>query len=159
MNVKFPVQDPLIRAIEGGSGETVLFRTITTSASCNVYVRSPLLWNSYIPILKNCILNKQTKKQTPWSEFASELYRPSDRRLSAKWLPTFADRGVPRGQRDGYLRPYSRFSRQEPLLFYQVTPQLYSRGWVDPVPDPLHFSGSAGKRIRASRSVAKNYDH
>jgi hypothetical protein len=33
-----------------------------------------------------------TNKQTPWSESASELYRPSDRRLSAKWLPTFADR-------------------------------------------------------------------
>jgi hypothetical protein len=25
---------------------------------------------------------------TPCSESASELYRPSDRRLSAKWLPT-----------------------------------------------------------------------
>jgi hypothetical protein len=31
-------------------------------------------------------------------------------------------------------------SRQEPLLFYQVAPQLYSRGWVDPVKDPLPFS-------------------
>jgi hypothetical protein len=31
---------------------------------------------------------------------------------------------VPRGQRDGSLRPYSRFSRQEPLLFYQVAPQF-----------------------------------
>jgi hypothetical protein len=30
---------------------------------------------------------------TPWSESASELYRPSDRRLSAKRLPTCADRG------------------------------------------------------------------
>jgi hypothetical protein len=56
------------------------------------------------------------KLKTPRSESASELYRPSDRRLSAKWLPTFADRGVPRGQRAGSLRPYSRFSRQEPLL-------------------------------------------
>jgi hypothetical protein len=37
--------------------------------------------------------NKQTNKQTPWSESASELYRPSDRRLSAKRLPTFADKG------------------------------------------------------------------
>jgi hypothetical protein len=46
---------------------------------------------------------------------------------------------VPRGQRDGSLRPYSRFSRQEPLLFYQVAPRLYSRGLVDPVPDPLLF--------------------
>jgi hypothetical protein len=26
----------------------------------------------------------QKKKKTPWSEFASELYQPSDRRLSAK---------------------------------------------------------------------------
>jgi hypothetical protein len=32
-------------------------------------------------------------KQTPWSESASELYRPSDRRLSEKLVPTFADRG------------------------------------------------------------------
>jgi hypothetical protein len=30
---------------------------------------------------------------TPWPETASELYRPSDRRLSAKLAPTFADRG------------------------------------------------------------------
>jgi hypothetical protein len=28
------------------------------------------------------------------------------------------------------LRPYSRFSRQEPLLFYQVAPQLYSRVYI-----------------------------
>jgi hypothetical protein len=33
-----------------------------------------------------------TNKQTP-SESASELYRPSDRRFSAKWLPNFADKG------------------------------------------------------------------
>jgi hypothetical protein len=30
---------------------------------------------------------------SPWSESASELYLPSDRRLLAKWLPTFADGG------------------------------------------------------------------
>jgi hypothetical protein len=34
---------------------------------------------------------------------------------------------------------FSRFSRLEPLLFYQVAPQLYSRGWLDPIPDPLLF--------------------
>jgi hypothetical protein len=32
-------------------------------------------------------------KQTPWSESESELYRLSDRRLSAKLVPSFADRG------------------------------------------------------------------
>jgi hypothetical protein len=44
----------------------------------------------------------------------------------------------PRGQGDGSLWPNSRFSRQEPLLLYQVAPQSYSRGWVDPVPDLPH---------------------
>jgi CBS-domain-containing membrane protein len=34
-----------------------------------------------------------TNKQTPWFESASELYRPSVRRLSAKLVPTFAERG------------------------------------------------------------------
>jgi hypothetical protein len=64
---------------------------------------------------------------------------------------------VPRGQHDGSLRPYSRFYRQETLRFYQVASQLYSRGLVDPVPDPLlFFSGSDGNRTRASGSVAKN---
>jgi hypothetical protein len=67
-----------------------------------------------------------------------ELYLPSDRRLSAKWLPTFADRGChmvsvmdPYGRIHGFL-DRSRF-------FYQVAPQLYSRGWVGPFPDPLLF--------------------
>jgi hypothetical protein len=60
--------------------------------------------------------------------------------------------------------PYGRilgFSRQEPLLFYQVAPQLYSRGWVDPVRDPLLLRKfvSAGNRTRTSGSVARNSDH
>jgi hypothetical protein len=33
----------------------------------------------------------------------------------------------------GSLRPYSRFSRPDPYFFFQVAPQLYSRGRVDPV--------------------------
>jgi hypothetical protein len=44
---------------------------------------------------------------TPWPQFASELYRPSDRRLSAKLVPTFCGYRVPSGQRDESLRPYS----------------------------------------------------
>jgi hypothetical protein len=34
-----------------------------------------------------------SSKKTPWPESASELYRPSDHRLSAKLVPTFANRG------------------------------------------------------------------
>jgi hypothetical protein len=91
---------------------------------------------------------------------ASELYRPSNRRLSAKWLPTFADRGC---HVVSVTDPYGRilaFLDRNRYFFYQVAPQLYSRGRMDPVPDPLLFcSGSAGNRTRASGSVAKNSDH
>jgi hypothetical protein len=34
-----------------------------------------------------------SQNKTPWLEFASELYRPSDHRFLAKLVPTFADRG------------------------------------------------------------------
>jgi hypothetical protein len=59
--------------------------------------------------------------------------------LVGEAIANFCGQRVPHGQRDGSLRPYSLFSRQELLRFYQVAPQLYSRGWVDPVPDPLLF--------------------
>jgi hypothetical protein len=44
------------------------------------------------------------------------------------------------------------FLDQSPCYCFQVAPQLYSRGWVDPVPDPLLLtkSGSAGNRARTS---------
>jgi hypothetical protein len=51
--------------------------------------------------------------------------------LVGEVIANFCGQRVPCGQRDRSLRPYSRFSRQEPLLFYQVAPQLYSRGWVN----------------------------
>jgi hypothetical protein len=50
-------------------------------------------------------------KRTPWPESASKLYLPSDRRLSAKLVPTFADRGMLRGQRSVPLRSYSLIFR------------------------------------------------
>jgi hypothetical protein len=66
--------------------------------------------------------------------------------------------GVLRGQRNRSLRPYSRFLDRNRYYFFQVAPQLYSRGWVDPVPDPLLLrkSGSAGNSTRTSGSVAGN---
>jgi hypothetical protein len=60
---------------------------------------------------------------TPWSKSASELYRPSDRRLSAKRLPTFADRG---SHVVSVTNPYGRVLDFRDRLFYQVAPQLYS---------------------------------
>jgi hypothetical protein len=65
---------------------------------------------------------------TPWLQPASEQYRPSDHCLSAKLVPTFADRGCdvdsasdPHGRILGFLYPERYFS-------IQVAPQLSSRG-------------------------------
>jgi hypothetical protein len=84
------------------------------------------------------------------------LYRPSNHRFVAMLVPSIADRVVSSGQRNGSPKPYSRLSRQEPLLFYQVAPQLYSRGCVDPVPDQLLLRkcGSAGNRTPISLSCS-----
>jgi hypothetical protein len=38
-------------------------------------------------------IQKTKQKQTLWPYFANELYRPSDRRLSAKLVQTFEDTG------------------------------------------------------------------
>jgi hypothetical protein len=52
------------------------------------------------------IIAKLKKTQRP--ESASKLYRPSDCCLSAKLLPTFADRWVSRGQHS--VSPYCRLT-------------------------------------------------
>ena len=57
------------------------------------------------------------------------LGRQSGRRLSAKLLLTFADRGVSRGQRNGSPRPLiSVYRTWIATYFIQVAPQLTSRG-------------------------------
>jgi hypothetical protein len=67
-------------------------------------------------------IKTKKKKKNPWSESASELYRPSDHRLSAKWLTTFAGRGChvvsvtdPYGRTLGFL---------DRSRYYQVAPQF-----------------------------------
>jgi hypothetical protein len=90
--------------------------------------------------------------KTPWYEYVSELCRPSDSRLSAKLVPTFADRGCHVvSMTDPHCRILGFVDRSR-YIFFQVAPQLYSRGLVDPVPDPLLLrkSGSAGNRARTS---------
>jgi CBS-domain-containing membrane protein len=68
------------------------------------------------------------RRGTRRTESASELYRPSDRRLSAKLVPTFADRGC---HLVSVTDPYGRilgFLDRSRYFFFQVAPQLYSRG-------------------------------
>jgi hypothetical protein len=63
--------------------------------------------------------------KTQWPESASELYRPSDRGLSAKLLPTFADRGrhvvsVP----DPYGRILGILDRTQVIYLYKLKVSL-----------------------------------
>jgi hypothetical protein len=70
------------------------------------------------PLLhKTLITTSEVIKQTPWREYASELYLSSDRRLSAKLVPTFTDRGCrvvsvtePHGRILGFLDRSRQFS-------------------------------------------------
>jgi hypothetical protein len=91
----------------------------------------------------------------------TELYWTSDGRLSAKLVPIFADRGR---HVVSVTDPYGRilgFLDRSRYFFFQVAPQLYSRGWVDLVPNSLLLrkSGSAGNRTRTSGSVVRTLDH
>jgi hypothetical protein len=60
--------------------------------------------------------------------------------------------------------PYGRilgFLDRSRYFFFEVAPQLYSRGWVDPVPDPLLLrkSGRAGRLTTSAPSVSRLYIH
>jgi hypothetical protein len=64
------------------------------------------------------------QKQTPWPESTSAIYRPSDRLLSAKLVPTFAHRGC---HVVSVTDPYGRnlgFLDRSCYFFFQVAPQL-----------------------------------
>jgi hypothetical protein len=117
------------------------------------------LWD--VPIYSESPTKKKNQ-QTPWSEFASELYLPTYRLLSEKLVPTFADRGR---NVVTVADPYSRiliFLDRSRYFFLQVASQLYSRGWVDPIPDPLLLrkSGSARNHRKPTTLFlfSKTYD-
>jgi hypothetical protein len=61
-----------------------------------------------------------------WPQSASELYRPSDRRLSAKLVPNFTDRGCPVvSTTDPYSHILDILDRSC-YFFFQVRRQLFS---------------------------------
>jgi hypothetical protein len=72
----------------------------------------------------DCVLNTKP----PWPESASEVYRPSDDRLSEKLVPIFAGRGCHMvSVTDPYVHILDFLDRSL-YFFFQVAPQLYSRG-------------------------------
>jgi hypothetical protein len=62
-----------------------------------------------------------------WPESASELYRPSGRRLSAKLVPTFTDRECHVVSVTDLCGRILDFLDRSRYFFFQVAPQLYSR--------------------------------
>jgi hypothetical protein len=69
------------------------------------------------------VLQLATNKPTRWPESASELYRPSDCRLSAKLVPYLLREGATWSVRR-IPKAYSQFSRPEPLLFFQSSSSI-----------------------------------
>jgi hypothetical protein len=70
-----------------------------------------------------------------------------------RWIlmPTFSDRVVSRCQRGGTPTAVNlSFLDHSRYFFFQIAPHLCSRGWVDPVPDPLLLrkSGCSENRTR-----------
>jgi hypothetical protein len=79
------------------------------------------LWNSLQ-------WNNEQNKQTPWPWSASELYRQRDRRFLAKLMTTFGDTGCRVvTATDPHCRILGFLDRSR-YYFFQVAPQLYSRG-------------------------------
>jgi hypothetical protein len=81
--------------------------------------------------------------------------------LLSEIVPNFADRWC---HVVSVTYPYGcilDFLDRSRYFLFQVAPQLYSRGWVDLVPDPLFLgkSGIAGNRTRTSGSVAMSSEH
>jgi hypothetical protein len=115
-------------------------------------------WKMVSNITASRAVNLHTK--TPWPQSASELYRPSDRRLSANLLPTLLKQ-VSHGQRNGSLRPYFLFSRPEPLLFLPSSSSFVLMRLSGPR-SRLTSSQKIwyrGNRTRTYGSVARNSDH
>jgi hypothetical protein len=103
------------------------------------------------PTLKQIITNSEfIWKLNSMALVPSWLYLPSDRRMWTKLVPNLTIEGVVLSAQQIPTTVNLDFLDPEPLLSIQVAPQLSSRGWVDPVPDPLLLqkSGSAGNRTR-----------
>jgi hypothetical protein len=91
---------------------------------------SPLL--SYVSFSNSAaclfVIIIKSKNQTPSPGSASELYRLSDRRFSTRLVPTVQDRGR---RVVSATDPHDRilgFLDRSRYFFFQVAPQLYSRG-------------------------------
>jgi hypothetical protein len=106
------------------------FRDRESNRSPPAHMSRTLLRHKHAALEQFCLCCPQLK--LPWPESASELYRPSDRRLSPMLMPTFEDKGVSRGQHIGSPRLYFWFCRPEPLLFLLISSSIVLTGLSGP---------------------------
>jgi hypothetical protein len=95
--------------------------------------------------------NSQTKQETNSVAFSPQANYTVWSTVAGRQilLPTFADRGVSRGQRDRPPRTLiSVCLDRSRYFFFQITTQLSSWGWVDPVTGLLFLRRSGGARNR-----------
>jgi hypothetical protein len=76
----------------------------------------------FYQIIARETLDMNIQTQTLWLYSASELYRASDRRLSAKLVPTFADRGCCVVSATGPYGLILDFLDRSRYFFFQVAP-------------------------------------
>jgi hypothetical protein len=100
-----------------------------------------------------CVIVKELRDFSPRANYI-DLATAASRRSQCQLLRKEGCRVV------NVTGPYSRilgFLDRSRYFFFQVAPQLFSRGWVDPVPDTLllRTSGSAGSGTRTSGYVAR----
>jgi hypothetical protein len=130
-----------------------------------------VVWTSHVKQLQVCqcvdCCNRHSRRNftETWvcprtGEFVKERENSVAACLSAKLVPTFSGRWCHVfSMTDSYGRILGFLDRSR-YFFFQVAPQLYSRSWVDPVPDPLLLRkyGSAGNRTRTSGGFLIGYD-
>jgi hypothetical protein len=115
-----------------------------------------ILLHSFPCLYMLCLQNKKTKLHglSLWANY-NDRATVACRRIQCQLLQiegaTWSVWRIPYGRILGFLDRSHYF-------FFQVAPQLYSQGWVGPVPDPLLLrkSGSTGNRPWTSGSVARN---
>jgi hypothetical protein len=86
--------------------------------------------------LNSVVLVHEQTLLTAWPPLVSEI------------SANFCGRKVSCGRGNGSPHPYSQFLDQSHYFSFQIAPKLYSRGWVDPVPDPLLLRKSCSDRKR-----------
>jgi hypothetical protein len=109
-----------------GSATVATSRGISTN--CTAPIRSTASVALVHALSGVTIPEMMDNKLTPWPESASQLYRLRDGCLSEKLLPLFVDRGC---HVESVTDPYGRipgFLDRSRYFFFQVAPQLYSRG-------------------------------